>query len=375
MIKKRSWTKLAPLLAVLVVMAMLLSGCYGRSQPRGWAGATVADGGVYFPSIVGRVVAVDSVEGGRLWPVDAQLGGEDDRVAVYGSLAVADGLVYVGGYNGKLYALSTDTGSLRWVYPREDKLDPIVGGVVASGGRVYFVTSDAELYILDGLTGDRLGQANVTEDKVWSTPVLDGDTLYVGSLDKHLYALDADDGGEKWRYQAGGAVASVPIVYEDAVYFGSFDVEVYAVNKADGALKWRSDTGATNWFWARPVIHNGVVFAPNMDGKVYILDASSGTEVREAVDVGSPVASSPVLWGDSLVLASKEGRVYTLDTAGLQLNTLFEVRSENEEIVAPLTVADGVIYIHAQSTKHDILYAIKAVDGTEAWRSVSLSMD
>ena len=31
-----------------------------------------------------------------------------------------------------------------------------------------------------------------------------------------------------------------------------------------------------NWFWAKPVAINGIIFAPSLDSKVYGLDAKTG---------------------------------------------------------------------------------------------------
>ncbi|MFC2024408.1 PQQ-binding-like beta-propeller repeat protein [Chloroflexota bacterium] len=52
-----------------------LTGC-GRSQPRGWSGPAVADGGVYVGSLDGRVVRllmdVDSPEDRVAWKNDPE---------------------------------------------------------------------------------------------------------------------------------------------------------------------------------------------------------------------------------------------------------------------------------------------------------------
>jgi outer membrane protein assembly factor BamB len=49
-----------------------------------------------------------------------------------------------------------------------------------------------------------------TGDSVDGTPILspDGATIYVGSFDNRLYAINAADGKEKWNYTTGGFVES-----------------------------------------------------------------------------------------------------------------------------------------------------------------------
>lgn len=368
--------KISLLLAILIVVGVAVSGCYGRQQPRGWSGATIVDDTLFVASIEGRLVALNTSDGSRLWP-DSVLGGSESKskVVIYGTPAVEGELVYLGGYNGKVYAVTASSGAVRWVYPREGNLEPIIGGVVVSQGKVYFGCSDEKLYTLDAATGDRVRQPFQAGDKIWSTPTIDGETIYVTSLDNRLYALNTTDGSERWQFEAGGSVISTPLVYENTVYIGAFDGHFYAVDAADGSLRWRSEVEVNSWFWAKPVVYNNVIYAPCLNGKVYILDAESGREVREAVDLGSPISSWPVVVDDKVIIASQEGRVYSLDTGNNQANLLFSVGDDGQEIYAPLGASDGVVYIHAQTSKRDTLYAVEADTRIEVWSPISLSME
>ncbi len=369
---RRFWGKVLLLLVILVIGGVTVSGCYGRSQPRGWSGAIIADDSLFVGSLDGRLVGLNKSDGSRLWPVDSMLG--TSGTAIYGAPAVEGDLVYVGGYNGKVYAVSSSTGALRWVYPREGSLEPIFGGVVASQGRVYFGSADGKVYALDATTGDRAWQPFETGDKIWSTPAIDGETIYIGSFDNKLYALDAIGGSKKWEFETGGAIVSTPLVYENTVYIGSFDRYLYAVDATDGSLRWRSEVEADKWFWAKPVVYNNVIYAPCLDAKVYILDAKSGREVAGAVELESPISSSPVVVDGKVIIASQEGKVYSLDTSNHQLRLLSDVGDDGEEIYAPLCASDGVVYIHAQSSKQDTLYALNVQTGVTLWR-LSLSSE
>ena len=71
-------------------------------------------------------------------------------------------------------------------------------------------------------------------------PVIAGGRVFVASTDAHtLYALDAGDGREIWRFTAGGRIDSSPTVWNQTVLFGSADGWIYCVGAADGALAWR----------------------------------------------------------------------------------------------------------------------------------------
>ena len=62
-----------------------------------------------------------------------------------------------------------------------------------------------------------------------SSPAIGSDgTVYVGSFDNNLYAVNPD-GTEKWNYTTGGTVRSPAIGSDGTVYVGSFDNNLYAI--------------------------------------------------------------------------------------------------------------------------------------------------
>jgi len=369
------------LLAVmlLVVMAGLTtSGCVKGLKPVGWSGGVVADETLFLGSTEGRLVAVSLADGTRQWSeqITATSSGgfgcasSSAAVPIYGTPVVAGDLVYVSGYNGKIYAFDSTSLQKRWVYPAEGNLQSVVGGPVVALGRVYygcpgsvyFGCSDGKVYALNSDTGTKTWESSPTGDKIWSTPVVDGDTIYISSFDKKVHALDAATGEKKWETpETGGAIASPPIVYKNKVYFGSFDRHMYAVGANDGKLKWKSEVEAGNWFWAKPVIYNDAVYAPCLDGKVYILDAESGHELMDAIDLGSPLSSSPVLVDDSIIIVSEEGKVYSIKD-----NQKRELKDLEAKVYSPLCASNGVVYIHAQ--EDEALYALNVQTGAEVWQ-------
>ncbi|OEJ36542.1 PQQ-binding-like beta-propeller repeat protein [Streptomyces agglomeratus] len=62
---------------------------------------------------------------------------------------------------------------------------------------------------------------------------MDG-TVYIGSNDMKVYALDAATGTPRWTHTTGGAVCSSPAVVDGIVYIGSYDKKVYALDAATG---------------------------------------------------------------------------------------------------------------------------------------------
>lgn len=348
---------------------------------RGWSGGVISDGTLFIGSMDGNLVALDVLDGSQLGE-PAVLEGEApsgglgclptcgtaaaQAVAIYSSPDVNGDLVYVGGYDGKVRAFKFDVDRLRqeprWIYPRQGDIGGyIVGGLVTAQGKVFFGSSNGKVYALEAIDGFREWIVDIG-DKIWSTPAIDGNTLFIGCFDRKLYALSTVDGTEKWQFETEGAIVSTPVVYNGIVYFGSFDRHIYAVNATSGNLVWQfpeaEEEGAIpeNWFWAKPVVHNGVVYAACLDGRVYVLDAGTGRRLA-GFDLESAISSSPALVGDLLIVATQDGIVYSLDTTSNQEKQLTALE---EKVNAPLFTSEDTVYIH---TVEDSLYALNPLSG------------
>jgi outer membrane protein assembly factor BamB len=371
---KSKWPigRIALLAALIIGAVAFASGCISGITAVGWSGGTVSDNTIYVGSQEGRLVALNLADDSRRWsepikanaqtglfgcsPGAAGCGAASAGVAIYGTPVVSGELVYIAGYNGKIYAYATSTLAARWVYPREGYFKPFVGGLVIDQGRLYVGCSDGKVYALDAATGDPLWKSPfATGDKVWSTPAISGGTLYVGSFDKKLYAINTADGSKKWEFPTEGAIMAAPLIYKDTVYFGSLDRNFYALNAADGGLKWKIT--ADNWFWAEPVVVNDTIYAGCLDGSVYVLKATDGARVA-IIDLKAPVSSKPVIVDSSVIFATRKGVIYSIDTVSNQAGQLADF---DMVVNGPLTANEGIVYIHAQDIA---LQRVNAVNGS-----------
>ena len=372
------------LLALVLVVILVLSGCTAagvRGIAQGWAGGVYVDGTIFVGSMEGKVMTLDASTGGIIGePIKleapAQGGafgcvpGGAQGVAIYSSPTFANDLLYVGSYDGKVSAFSFVDGHLRpeprWIYPLTNDLrGPVIGGLVTVGDKVYVTRGNGSVFAIDAADGFKQWTFDAG-DRIWSAPAVNGDTVYVGSFDKNLYALNAETGNEEWTYPTGGTIASTPVVANGIVYVGTFDRHLYAINAETGQEVWKfprdGQDGPKNWFWASPLVHDGIVYAPNLDGKVYAVDATSGERVH-VYDLGQAISSSPVVAGDSIVVATsntnsskRQGKVYSL-TPGNEPRLLHDI---GETIFAPLFANDGTVYVQTMSNN---LYAIDVATG------------
>lgn len=68
-----------------------------------------------------------------------------------------------------------------------------------------------------------------TDGGVISSPVVAAGTIYVGSTDGNLYAVDLQSGNRKWKFATRVRVTSSPAVSDGIVYFESYDGNLYAI--------------------------------------------------------------------------------------------------------------------------------------------------
>ncbi len=101
---------------------------------------------------------------------------------------------------------------------RRTVLSLLGAGAIATGGCLSLGRSDS-----------RTVWTFSTDGWVDSSPAVADSTVYVGSFDSNVYALDADDGDEQWQFETDDRVLSSPAVADGTIYIGSGDDNVYAL--------------------------------------------------------------------------------------------------------------------------------------------------
>jgi len=221
-----------------------------------------------------------------------------------------------------------------------------------------------------------------TGDGVESSPAIGSDgTIYVGSHDSKLYAINPD-GTEKWHFQAGdpvyneewnvwkGIISSPAIGADGTIYITSLSNKLYAINP-DGAEKWSFPIKVSVDTWSSPTIGtDGVVYVSSArsdpgGGKIYAINPN-GTE-KWHFQLESDVFPSPTIGTDGTIYTGcgATGPLYALNPNGT-LKWRFQTGKHIESTAA--IGADGTIYVASWDNN---VYAINP-DSTENWRFVTL---
>jgi polyvinyl alcohol dehydrogenase (cytochrome) len=254
--------------AVVAIAVQLAAGCGGGGTP-GDAAVDRCDWPMWGHSVersfsypCGTAISPETVADlEQVWFLNT-----DD--AVTATPAVVDGVVYVGDWSGRFYAISLESGELVWSYRAEPHPRVYAGQIVSSA-------------TVADVGGTR--------------------TVYFGS-GKTLYALRAEDGAVRWQRDLGRGgdddpteIESSPVVAGGLVIVGT-DVHnnpsgtpagVVALDAATGARRWMTTTAPTGGD------------QPTGAGCGDVWGSPSADVERGLVFVGTGNCTSAEGWGDN----------------------------------------------------------------------------
>jgi outer membrane protein assembly factor BamB len=177
------------------------------------AGLTLDGDKYFFGDYAGKVHAIRASSGRPVWKVGTSGGRLGGSGNFYSTASAAYGRIYVGNTDGFVYSYATSDGRLAW---RK-----------RTGGFVY----------------GSPGVAKVPGGQP---------TVYVGSYDKKLYALNARTGQERWVRKAEGRISGGVTILGDLVFYSTLAKTTTAVGARTGQVVWRTRRGAFN-----PAVSNG----------------------------------------------------------------------------------------------------------------------
>jgi outer membrane protein assembly factor BamB len=298
-----------------------------------YSSPAVADGKVYIGANDGRIYCLNAATGALIWTYKT---GNDAR-----SPAVADGKVYVGSWDDKVYCLNAASGASIWNYTTSGA---VPSSPAVADGKVYIGSYDSKIHCINAATGT-LNWSYATGGLVYSSPAVADGKVYAGSRNGNLYCLNAVEGTLNWSYTTGNSVDSSPAVVADRVYVGSDDAKVYCLNASDGAHIWNYTTGGN--VQSSPAVADSKVFVGSLDGKVYCLDAENGTFIWNYT-TGNILYSSPAVADGKVFVGSNDYKVYCLNAAD---GAFIWSYATGSNVYSSPAVADGVVYVASTSRK------------------------
>lgn len=305
---------------------------------------------VYYTTRGGEVTALET-DGSHRWTVD-------QKWEVNSMPTVVNDMVYVG--LEEITALDATSGNIQWT--KEHKASQSSPAIVDDA--VYFV-SGGTLYVLNAKDGSEQWKFKI-EDKITTSPAVVNGTVYVGSGDS-VYAIDTNSESVCWKFEpdneAGsssnifgekGEFRSSPTVVDETVFLGSTDGTFYAINANQGSQRWAINTDRD--IHSSPAVVDSTVYFSSTDNSVYAIDTENGDK-KWTSDIDFSGFSSPTVVDETLYIGGTSISALDVDTG----STKWEVEIESngpspmKQLTSPIVVSEGRLYIGSED---GVLYAI-----------------
>jgi outer membrane protein assembly factor BamB len=253
-----------------------------------------------------------------------------------GTPTIADGKVFIGGSDRRLYAIELDTGNVLWTHQTLSTPSTNYGLYSAPAvynGHVYLPACDGWVYqILIDQPGPIavVNHSYNTGYPMYGSPVIFDNKMYIGngytfnSINNRFYALDTTDLSLIWEFYPGSATSflgSAAIAY-DKLFVGSFDGNLYVLDPygsgGSTTVIWQYTFGQSTW--SSPAISSGKVFIGSKDNYLYAFDVnqSGPPNYLWRYNTFGDVDSSPAI-ADGLLFVGSHGNggmIYAFGQAG-----------------------------------------------------------
>ncbi len=183
---------------------------------------------------------------------------------------------------------------------------------------------------------------------VETSPLLVNGTLYWGTWDGRLFALDVRRPKRprlRWKFVADSEIDSSPAYADGRVFFGTNGGHVYALDARTGRELWRASSYSSflhgrEYFYATPTLAYGRVYIGNTDGTLYAFGQRTGN-LLWARHAGTYVYSAAAVWRREVIIGTYDGHLIAYNAATGR--ELWRHTAPSAIHGAP-SVVDGVVY-------------------------------
>jgi len=195
-------------------------------------------------------------------------------------------------------------------------------GLAADGERAY-ISSGSFIYAIDVQTGDQVWSYPEEPDGellYYANPVLteDGQLLIGSTGTNHAFiSLDPATGQEKWNEPfslAKGAWIGSPLVFNNIIYAPNTDGRLYVLDMNGNPITNPIELGGA--LWSAPVTDGTYIYINSLDHHTHILDPLTGELVDDPIDLGGAAPGSPVVANDGIYVGSFASNVQYIKSTG-----------------------------------------------------------
>jgi outer membrane protein assembly factor BamB len=248
-----------------------------------------------------------------------------------------------------------DTLDIVWKIKTKDSIE---GTAAIAGNTVYVGSMDEHLYALDLATGKVKWSYKMGPVK--AAVAVAGDAVYVGNADGIFHCVDAATGQKRWTYETGAEIGAGANFTNDAVLFGSGDETLYCLTRA-GKERWKFKVPGGPVL-GTPVVVGGRTFAAGCDSTLHVIDTATGKELG-AVDLGGQVGATAAVVGDELYLGTMANQLLAVNWKKQEVVWKFEARRPQAFYAS--AGATATLVIGGSRDRH--VYGLERTTGKEIW--------
>ena len=311
-------------------------------------GMTLGEGNhIYAAGHRGDVVQADLSTGRVIWHTGLF------KAPLSGGVGASADLAVVGSSDGRLFALNTSDGHLRW----QVRLNGEVLSEPAVSERLVVVrTEDGKLRGLNPQDGHELWVQQQQVPRLslrgTSSPVIAGDLVLCGFDNGKVMAVNANDGSMQWE-----ATVTPPHGRTELERLADIDANVvvsgqnvYAVGFQGRVAMLALDTGQVWWShetssYRGMALDGDTLYVATADGDIVALQARTGAEIWRQSALAHRGLTAPAVMDDAIVTADFQGYLHWLDKASGAL--LARASSGKERVsTTPLVAGNEVVVIN-----------------------------
>jgi outer membrane protein assembly factor BamB len=293
---------------------------------------------IFVANDAGRLLAIDANTGKSIWDSEIVKTGKQGsrvffwrRTAIEGGLTggpgVGNGLAVVGGRNGEVVAVDSETGAERW---RTTVTSEVISAPLVTNGFVVVRSNDGRTFGLDAADGTRKwvfdrGLPNLSM-RGNGSPVAGGELVYLGYDDGTVIALRLVDGQRAWEQlvaEPDGRNELERLADVDGeiqvgiseLYATSVRRQTMAISINSGRPLWVRDVGG---YGGLAMLADRLIVA-DPDGTVWALDRNNGSPLWKQEALARRWLTTPALHGNYAVVGDIEGYVHWIRTDDGQL--------------------------------------------------------
>ena len=202
---------------------------------------------------------------------------------------------------------------------------------------------------------------------IYSTPVTDGKSLFVGDDVGVMYSIDQKTGATNWTFDTGMRIVGSPAVSDGVVVFGSTNYNIYGLDAKTGEELWHVATNQA--VMGAATIHEGIAYIGGGDGRMFAIDIHTGKVKWTFDELKNYVLTRPLVYEDQLYFGTWDTHFYSLNLADGSMVWKWNNGKSNPKL-SPASVwpvaANGKVFITAPDRYFTCL---DAETGAEIWRT------